>query len=903
MSRRAAGRLNVDAASRWVERQVNVGLKAGQYVAWSASKGQSKGRVVSVHTGKVPGVIGAHTATADGPAARVQLYAKSGTGWEPTSVHIAQSVGSLTTIDALPEPAAATEAIVAGSFDDIRATVQDAIKDRIEALAGTSPSIYVCDIGFTWAVYMVDYGDDLWMIEYSLDAAGVVTLSDPVEVSKVTSYVPEVAPVDADTGEVITESATIEGRLLAAMPGTDSAGGRVFHMQLIAYGDSKNGRRYTEAVMRAAAPLYNGAKAFDHHRPLAELNTSTVNGLVGTYRNVEATSVGLEADLHVLPGATHIAEALDLSLANQAQGLPPLVGVSHDVLAQWRRISVDGRQLTEATAIHQVNSVDVVADPSAGGKTMRMVAGGPGDPDSPTNKKQEIQVTYKQLLALFRATEAAKRPALLTEHGQLIESFGFSTDEFSREIESTIPTPAPPAPAARATEAATYDKTSPLSRMLVREAVTSAKLADGFLENVVAELTDHFTEAELTATVARYVRATEAAGLSPSVPHVEVTKDQHDKDIENLDLMLNPRVPGGFGSFKEAYVRITGRQPRSWIDDSFNREIMRECVSVALGGGERVPFDSNLRGTESVSTSTFGFILGDSITRRMIAEYAQPDLQVWRQFVSSYRNVNDFRSQKVEAMGGYGTLPAVNQGATYNALTTPGNEEGSYTITKRGGTEDLTIEAIANDDIGAFQRIPVKLGLAAAQTIFRFVLDIFNTNPTLSRDATALFAAGHANTATTALSSTGLEAIRLKMRKQAAYGDSADILSLVPKFLIVPPELEVLAWQLCTSAVAIPSGAPVGAASNTPNIHQGMSPVVVDYFSATSTTAWFLLADPSLAPTIEMGFLNGQQDPALFVQNDPTTGSVFSADKVTWKIRHIYSGIPIDYRAFQRGNT
>ena len=884
MSRRRAGRI--------IERTAT-GLKAGQYVAWSASKGQSKGRVVSVHTGKVPGVIGAHVASVDRPAARVQLYAKSGTGYEATSVHLAQPVDVLTAVDDLPEPATATEA-VAGSFDDIRSSVEDALRDRIETATGICPeSLYVYDIGMTWAVYRVSYGDDLLMVVYTIDAAGVVTLGDPVEVTKVTSYVPDVG----DAGETVTESVTIEGRLLAAV-GVDSAGGRVFHMQLIEYGDSKNGRRYTEGVLRTAAPLYEGAKAFDHHRPLAELATSTVNGLVGTYRNVEATSVGLEADLHLLPSATHIAEALDLSLANQAQGLPPLVGVSHDVLGNWRRINVAGRQVLEATSIQSVNSVDVVADPSAGGKTMRMVAGGPGDPDTPNNK--EIHVTYKQLLALFRATEAAKRPALLSEHGQLIESFGFSTDEFSREIESVL---TPPAPIVPAVSQATFDKASPLTRMLIRESITDAKLDAGrFTESITGELPDHFTEAELAVTVARYTRATEAAGLVPSVQHIEVTKDQRDKDIENLDLMLNPRVQGGFGSFKEAYVRLTGRQPRSWIDDSFNREIMRECISLT-NDGERVPFDSMLRGTESISTSTFGFILGDSITRRMIAEYMQPDLQAWRQFVSSFRNVNDFRSQKVEAMGGYGVLPTVNQGGTYNALTTPGNEEGSYTITKRGGTEDLTIEAIANDDIGAFQRIPVKLGLAAAQTIYRFVFDIFNTNPTLSRDATALFAAGHANTATSALSSTALEAIRLKMRKQAAFGDAFDILSLIPKFLVVPPELEVLAWQLCTSAVAIPSGAPVGAASNTPNIHQGMTPVVVDYFSGTSTTAWYLMCDPALAPTIEMGFLNGQQDPALFVQNDPTTGSVFSADKVTWKIRHIYSGIPIDYRGFQRGNT
>jgi hypothetical protein len=81
-----------------------------------------------------------------------------------------------------------------------------------------------------------------------------------------------------------------------------------------------------------------------------------------------------------------------------------------------------------------------------------------------------------------------------------------------------------------------------------------------------------------------------------------------------------------------------------------------------------------------------------------------------------------------------------------------------------------------------------------------------------------------------------------------------------------------------------------------------MIPLIVDYWSATSTSNWFVVADPMMAPTIELGFFNGQQDPALFVQSDPTTGSAFTTDKVTYKIRHIYSGAVLDFRAFQRGN-
>ncbi len=249
------------------------------------------------------------------------------------------------------------------------------------------------------------------------------------------------------------------------------------------------------------------------------------------------------------------------------------------------------------------------------------------------------------------------------------------------------------------------------------------------------------------------------------------------------------------------------------------------------------------------------------------------------------------------AVGGYGVLPAVNEGAPYQSLTSPGDEEATYALTKRGGTEDLTLEMIANDDVRAIQRIPVALGRAAAQTLYRFVWDILPTNANVSYEAVALFHTSHGNTAAGALSQTSLTAGRVAMRSQAAYGDTSDILSIVPKFLVVPNELEELAFQLSRSVVAVPS-TPAGP-SDTPNIHQGITPIVIDYY--TDANDWYLIADPMDVPTIEIGFYLGRQEPDLFTQSDQSVGSMWNADKLSYKIRHIYSGTVLDHRAFYRG--
>jgi hypothetical protein len=888
-------------------------FKAGTFVSWPASKGVAQGRVVSVHTGKVPGVVTQMTASTDAPVARVQLYVKSGKGWAPTAVHLGQPTSSLTAIDALPEPAEEST-LVAGSFDEIRQRVQTAIRERLEDLTGAEHVwAYVYDIGADWAVYETGDCSDLFMVQYTLDDSGTVTLSEPVSVMRVISYVTDGEGAEGESVDTATEttgvSERIEGRVLGAL-GAAADGGRIFEVQIIAYGDSKNGRRYPESVMRQAVSMYEGAAAFDHHRTDVELNTGTTVGIVGHYRNVRASETGLVGELHLLPSATHTAELLDQTLANQEAGLPLLVGISHDVMTSSKPVTQAGRTFREVTAILAVNSADVVVNPAAGGMATRTVAGGRSAADDTLNPNTKgTPMNLKQLLAMLRAAEtAAERAALLEQHAHVLEAAGLSgisVDDAVRMAESMHTAASGGAAGGdRQVETGTkLAKASALTSLVVERMLASANLPKELGDKVLAELPAEFTETELHAVVKthqRIVEGLELAGLAPSVPHVEVTADSMDKKKAALDAMFAGDFRTGFRSFKEAYMAFTGRRPGAVDGSDFNREILRESASF-LRNGERVGFDGGDRSIESATTTTWALALGDSITRRMVSEYGQPSLSTWRSVVSSIVPVQDFRLQRIERIGGYGTLPVVGQGAPYQMLTTPANDqEPTYTLTKRGGTEDLTLEAIANDDMRLISRIPTKLGLAAAQTIYRFVWDFFATNPTIY-DGVALFAAGHNNTATTALSGANLSAARRAMRKQTAYGDTANVLSAVPKFLITVADLEELAFQLCTSPGAVPASAPVGGATDIPNLHQGVQPIVVDYWSSNS--AWYVVADPTQIPTMEIGFYQGKEDPELFVQADPASGSYFSADKVTWKIRHIYSGAWLDFRSVQRGNV
>lgn len=794
------------------------------------------------------------------------------------------------------------------TFRNVEELLRSAVSDQF---AGDGEYIWVRDVTDEWVAYEVAYeleggGQcDTYRVAYSIDeSTNAVTFDgEPEKVILKTSY------------EQVREGTNrLYGRVLEAKaPESDlPEGSRVFAVRIIEAGTSMNGIRYPESVLHSAAPLYEGAKAFDHHRTLEELQTSTTAGLVGHYRNVTPGPGGLDADLVLFPSATHTAEALDASLAAQTAGLPPVVGISHDVLHHTKPATEGGRQIRESTAITAVLSADVVADPSAGGHATRMVAGGLDDLlNHPTlQSKENPAMTLKELLDALRDASADDRAALLSEHAAVLESAGFSVDDVPTLLGETTssddgasttenePAKEPVAAgaaqesrgASRATEAS-YAVAGLLGESLIDRACESAGFSDELKAALVADLGDRFTEADLRGAVERTKRIAESIerrGLTPSVPHIEVTKEEADQLAEKVDRTLEGKS-GGFVSLRQMFAEIEGLTATDLTSGDVPAQIVREAWGYRREGE---------RARESVTTSTFGEILGDSITRRMIAEYNTPSLALWREIVSSIVPVTDFRTNRRTRMGGYGILPVVGQGAPYQALTTPGDEEATYAVTKKGGTEDLTLEAIANDDLGALRRIPSALGRAAALTLFQFVLDFLADNATCTYDTTALFHTNHANTDTSAgLAQSTLSTGRRKMRSQARKDVSDDVLSIVPKFLLVPNELEEIAFQLCTSAVAIPS-TPAGP-SDTPNLHQGLTPKVVDYWSDAND--WFLVADPAMVPTIELGFYLGQEEPELFVSDDPTQGATFSADKVTYKVRHVYSGTLLDHRGFYRG--
>lgn len=746
--------------------------------------------------------------------------------------------------------------------------IRELLEDAITTAAGGGDGFYcwVKDLTDEWVVYELEgkaTTPGTFKATYTVSDQGAVTLGTAEKVEARTSY------------ETVTEAVKYEGGRVLEAKGTDDAGGRVFRVQIIEAGMSKNGRAYPMSVLRESVSLYAGAKAYDHHRTGAELETSTINGLVGHYRAPAVNERGIEADLHLLPSAVQTAEALDASLAAQTAGLAPLVGISHDVACSWRPVVQAGTRFNEATKIDRVFSADVVADPAAGGRAIRSVAGG-----ITTDIPEEGPMT-QSIADLVELAESATAE----DKAKLAAALGISGEP------ATTTTTTPPAPAAGSeggegagelVGAGAVERDSILGKMILRERLKEAKLEH--LETVVqGQLPERITEADVTRVVESALAMTgefEKAGLVPTHTSIQVGVEELDKKKLRLDNSLKRNWQEGYTSIRQAYVDITGFRGDTF-DPEFGRQIIRESHVDGTFG----------RARESVDTTSWGEILGDSINRRLMELYRISRYSDWRKVVRT-KPVNDFRTQHVIGWGGYGDLPTVPQGAPYQPLTSPADEEATYVPSKRGGTEDITWETILADDLGAIAKIPESLSLAAARTLYKFVMiTLLTGNPTIY-DAVALFAAGHNNTTAVALGTTGLTTLRQKMRDQTDRGAN-NVIGLVPNVLIVPNELEQTAYELTESPNKVTSNED----GTVPNFNKGRYEVIV-VDDLTDANDWFAL--DNTAEGIELAFLGGKEDPELFVQDDPKVGAVFNADKVTYKIRHVYGGAVTDFRPFQR---
>src|SRR5690554_176290 len=280
-------------------------------------------------------------------------------------------------------------------------------------------------------------------------------------------------------------------------------------------------------------------------------------------------------------------------------------------------------------------------------------------------------------------------------------------------------------------------------------------------------------------------------------------------------------------------------------------------------------------------TDDFGTLLGNVAGKSMRQAYEEEfgSHEKWTGEVE----VPDSKQQSLVQLSEAPDLEHVAEGAEYKYGSFTDNGM-TFAIKKYGKMFALTREAIINDDLNAFTRLPQAFGKAAKRLEADHVYSVLTSNPTLA-DGKALFHADHGNLMTAgALSVSALSEARAAMRLQKGLNSAAPI-NVTPKFLIVPAALETEAEQLLSSLVDPDQQNDTA----NPLFVRGLELVVDPRLDAIGYD-WYLAADPMQIDTITRAYLQGEARPH-FEQREG-----WEIDGLEVKARLEFAAVPIDYR-------
>lgn len=281
------------------------------------------------------------------------------------------------------------------------------------------------------------------------------------------------------------------------------------------------------------------------------------------------------------------------------------------------------------------------------------------------------------------------------------------------------------------------------------------------------------------------------------------------------------------------------------------------------------------------STSTFPAIMANLANKSVMVGFneAETTYQIWAGKGSN----RDFKEAARVALSEAGNLELVPEGGQFQQDFL-GEASARTKVATYGKLFSLTRQAIINDDLGLFSKIATKYGSVAKRLVNKMVYAQLTGNIKM-QDGVALFDNKHGNVAGTgeALSVKAIaKAITAMRRQKGITGDAT--LNITPKYLVVPPELEMAAYQIVNSTAAVD-----GVNSGVVNPYKGRFVVVADA-ELTDPDAWYLVADATQHDTIEVTYLNGVETPRL------ETRQGFEVDGIEYKVAFDCGVSALDFR-------
>lgn len=254
-------------------------------------------------------------------------------------------------------------------------------------------------------------------------------------------------------------------------------------------------------------------------------------------------------------------------------------------------------------------------------------------------------------------------------------------------------------------------------------------------------------------------------------------------------------------------------------------------------------------------------ILSNVANKKMLKSFTGQPIIATK--LCSEGDLNDFKESQRYRLTDVGDLEKIGQdgelksgGLSEDSAT---NQLGTY-----GKLFTLTRQMIINDDLNAFLKIPQNMGNKAARKIDQLFFERLLANPN------SLFSTGNKNYFSGTTSGLSKDSLSkgLQMFKNQVDSDGQPI-SIAPKFLLVPTELEGDAIELTQSPTLIMAGGTDAVRPSMNSISKyNLDVVGAPYLSSaaytgSSSKAWYLFGDPGQVDTFEIGYLKGKRTPTV----------------------------------------
>ncbi|WP_439611500.1 phage major capsid protein [Reyranella sp.] len=379
-----------------------------------------------------------------------------------------------------------------------------------------------------------------------------------------------------------------------------------------------------------------------------------------------------------------------------------------------------------------------------------------------------------------------------------------------------------------------------------------------------------------------------------SNPHIELVSDEGDKLRARVgDAILLRANPGAIvGADAATRERVeAAREFRGMSLLELGRAFMQDGRDLNLRGlskmqlaevllGMRGAGDFGIRAAGTHTTSDFANILANVASKRLRDAYTAAP-QTWKPFCRQSNNP-DFKTKSVVQLSSAPAFKQVREGAEYSyGGMTDGAE--SYALVTYGRIVSISRQALINDDLGAFDRLPTMVGRAAATLENTTVYGILTANAAMA-DTVALFHADHGNLLTgSAIDETNLALAEKAMMEQTSLGnltEDREKLNIRPGFLVTGTAYKVAAQKIL-SAVSAVTTAGVNPYAGT------MTPIADANITGNK---WFVIANPADIDTIEYAYLEGEEG----VYIEQRMG--FEVDGIQLKGRLDFAAKAIDHR-------